>query len=174
MADEQAQGQEPSAFPAGQAPVAPSAPPVDAPKTFDEKYVTELREEAAGYRKQLRETQAALKELQTQAGETPKLAEKLTALEAQLGEATRKAEAAERLATATRIGAKAGVDADIIALLDLSKLDLTDEKKALETLSRLASKPAGSQARPGATGQSADDLHAYFWGAPRTSTIFGG
>ena len=77
-----------------------------------------------------------------------------------------------------RLAAKAGVDPDVAALLDLSKLDLSDEKKALETLARLKGTSASaSQARPGAAagGASDDELRARFFGTGRQkSSIFGG
>lgn len=162
---------------AGQAPAAKQdASQADAPKSFDEKYVSELREEAKGYRTQLRDTQAALKEAQTAAGENKALADKLAGLETQLAQAAAKAEAAEKAAAFVRLAAKAGVDPDVAALLDVSKFDLSDEKKALEALGKLASKSTGSQARPGGSGAGETDeqLRARLFGGNRKTTIFGG
>lgn len=175
MSDETAQGQEPSAQPAtGQAPVA-SAPvkAQEAPKVFDEQYVTELRSEAAGYRKQLREVQATLKELQEKEGDSQATAAKLAGLEAQLAEAAAKADVAQKQAQLVRLAVKAGVDPDVASLLDLSKIDLSNEKAALETLSKLAG-PRGNQVRPGGVAGTSDaELRAAMFG-PRPSKLFGG
>lgn len=176
MSDDNApQGQAPDSAQSA-ASQAPAAQPVEAqatPTIDYESEVTKLRAENAKWRTQLREAQAA-------AGDNETLKEKLTALEAQRAsfEAEREAalkerDAAQRLATAIRLGAKAGVDADVIEMLDLSKLDLTDEKRALEALSKLG-RSAGSQARPG-NGQPPSDaeMRAAIFG-PRKSSIFGG
>jgi hypothetical protein len=166
---------------AGQAPAAADAKAqaADAPKTYDEKTVTDLRDEAAKWRTQLRETQAALKELQGAAGDNKALNEKLAALEAQVAEKAAAAERASKEAQVMRLAARAGVDPDVAALLDLGKLDLSDEKKALETLGKLkGASVAASQARPGgiAGGSVTDDeLRARFFGTGRQKgSIFGG
>jgi hypothetical protein len=168
---EQEVGQAPAVDnpPAGQAPVAqPGAQ--DAPT--EDKEVAKLRAEAAKWRTQFRETQEALQKVQAEAGENKKVADQLTAIQAQLEKAQAEAEAAQKMATLTRYAVKAGVDPDVAALLDLSKIDLSDEKKALEVLSKLkGSAAAGTQAKPGGT--SAEDMRAQMF-APRKSSIFGG
>jgi hypothetical protein len=163
---------------AGQAPAATEAKAqaADAPKTYDEKTVADLRDEAAKWRTQLREAQAALKEATAAAGENRTLADKLAGLEAQVAEKAAAADRATKEAQLVRLAAKAGVDPDVAALLDLSKVDLSDEKKALELLGKLRTASA-SQARPGVTGAGSDseaELRARYYGGARKSSIFGG
>lgn len=186
MPDESAPaGQEPSgATPPAVVQDTPAAPaPVQetGAKSFDEKYVSELREEAAGYRKQLRDAQAAIKELQAQAGAGAQLSEKLAGLEAQLAAAAAQAEAAQKQAQLTRLAVKAGVDPDVAALIDLSKVDLADEEGTLKTLGKLRAAGSGTQARPGTignTGMTDDELRARYGlgqsGARGKSPMFGG
>lgn len=176
MSDDTTQGQEPSDNGAG-SPVLfakQDAPPAGAPKMFDESYVSELRGEAASYRKQLREAQEALKAAQAAAGDNQALAGKLAELESSLAQKAAEAEAAQKAATFVRLAAKAGVDPDLMNLLDLNKFDLSDEKRTLDALSKLAGRGNGNQARPGGAAPSSDnDLRAQMFG-PRKSSIFGG
>jgi hypothetical protein len=181
MADETTvSGQAPAAVtpPAvGQAPAAAPAPVQDTGAPQENKEVAELRAEAAKWRTQFRETQTALKELQSAAGDNSKLTEKLATLEAQVAEKVAAADRAAKEAQAMRLAAKAGVDPDLVALLDLSKIDLSDEKKALETLAKLKGVSANaSQARPGMTANGTltdEERRAQIYG-PRGKGIFGG
>jgi hypothetical protein len=162
---------------AGQAPAATEAKDQgsDAPKTYSEKDVSDLRNEAAKYRTQLRETQDALKQLKAEAGGNKDLADKVAALEAQVAEKAAAADKAGKEAQLVRLAAKAGIDPDVAALLDLSKIDLGDEKKALETLAKLA--PAkGGQPRPGGgQGSGDEDLRTWYKQARgRPGSMFGG
>lgn len=136
-----------------------------------EKEITDLRQESAKWRTQFQATQTALKELQTQAGDNKTLSDKLAGLEAQLAKAAADAETATKANQLIRLAVKAGVDPDVAALLDLSKVDLTDERKALEVLSKLKGSSGGKQAKPGV--DSTEDLRAQLFSARKTS-IFGG
>lgn len=161
----------------------------------DDKTVSELeraRREAASYRTKLRETEAKLKEAEpvlaeyqkaqdAQKSEAQKAAERAQAAEAKVQAAEAKAQRAERVAIATRLAAKAGVDPDIVPYLDVDKLDLDDEKKALDILGKLASAKgasaggASNPGRSGASGTSDDELRKlYFGGGGNRPTIFGG
>lgn len=174
MADEQQAGQAPgSEQQAGQAQDAGKQPA----ETFDAAYVQQLRDEAAKWRTQFREVQAQVKELSGKAGDSEKLTERLTALEAELAQKSAAAEAAAKQTQLLRLATKAGVDPDVAALLDLSKVNLDDEKAALDVLSKLAKPGAGAQVKPGAvgaTGMSEAELRARYFGGRQSSAIFGG
>lgn len=172
----------------GQAPSDNQGQPQDgAPETFDAKYVEGLRAEAAKYRTQLRETQTQLKELQPKAQQfdqlqeaqktqEQKLQERLAALEADLAAKAAEAEAAQKRTQLTRLATKAGVDPDLVELLDLGKLDLTDEKKVLEVLGRFARVAGGAQVKPGGeSGKETEaEMRARFFGGRSQTMIFGG
>lgn len=173
----------------GQAPGDTTAqqPQDGAGEQFDAKYVEELRQEAAKYRTQLRETQGQLKELQPKAQQydqlqeaqktqEQKLQERLAALEADLAAKAADAERAQKQAQLVRLATKAGVDPDVVDLLDLGKLDLTDEKKTMEVLGRFARTVAGAQVKPGGEsgGETEADMRARFFGGKSKSMIFGG
>jgi predicted RNase H-like nuclease (RuvC/YqgF family) len=172
----------------GQAPSDAGAQPQDGGgEKFDAKYVEELRQEAAKYRTQLRDTQTQLKELQPKAQQfdqlqeaqktaEQKLQERLAALEADLAAKAVEAERAQKQAQVVRLAAKAGVDADLVDLLDLGKLDLSDEKKALEVLGRFARTAAGAQVKPGGEsgGETEAELRKRFFGGQSKTMIFGG
>lgn len=171
----------------GQAPSDAGTQPQDGGDKFDAKYVEELRQEAARYRTQLRDTQTQLKELQPKAEQfdqlqeaqkssEQKLQERLTALEADLAAKAAEAERAQKQAQLTRLATKAGVDPDILDLLDLGKLDLSDEKKVLEVLGRFAKTAAGAQVKPSgaATGETEAELRKQFFGGQSKTMIFGG
>lgn len=141
-----------------------------------------LRDEAAKWRTQLRDAQQQIKDLQTQATGNDDLAKKLATLEANLASETAKAERASKEATLFRVATKAGVDPDVAALLDLSKLNLEDEAEAVKQLAKLApAKVTGTQVKPaqGATGASTQALdeaamRTRFFGGPGGVTLFGG
>lgn len=173
----------------GQAPsdTTTQQPQDGAGEKFDAKYVEELRAEAAKYRTQLRDTQTQLKELQPKAQQfeelqeaqktqEQKLQERLAALEADLAAKAAEAQRAQQMTQLTRLATKAGVDPDIVELLDLGKLDLTDEKKALEVLGRFARAASGAQVKPGGEsgGETEAELRARYFGGRSKSMIFGG
>jgi hypothetical protein len=166
--------------PQGQAPSDEQAQPQAGQgdsKTFDAAYVEELRAEAAKYRTQLREAQTQLKDLAPKAQGSEELAVKLAALEADLAAKSTEAERATKQAQLVRIASKAGIDPDIAELLDLSKLDLSDEAKVVEILGKFRPAANGAQVRPGTVGNTgmteAELRNTYFGGKSKTS-IFGG
>lgn len=113
-----------------------------------QKELEKARGEAAERRVKLREVESQLKELQplaeqfrqqteAQKSEEQKLRDQLEAMKAQTETAVAAAEQAKKEAKLTTLASKAGVDADLVALLDLSKLDLDDEEATLNTLKKL-------------------------------------
>lgn len=160
-----------------------------------ETEISDLRQEAKKYRLQLRETQKQVKTLQPAAdklaeldeaskGESEKMAERLVALEGQLSKATASAERATNERRLTVLATKAGVAADVLQFLDVSKFDLEDEEATIKALSALvpvaqsnsgaSSNPARSQ--PGGDAKVGyDGLTSEEWmkGAGRKSYIFG-
>lgn len=155
------------------------------------KELERARKEAANYRTQLREMEGKWKEAEpvlakfreqeeAQKTEAQKLAEQLQALTAQLAEKDAAAQRAQRETQLTRLATKAGVDLDLVPYLDLSKLDLDDEKAALEVLGKLAAarqtaSSASNPSRGNATGISDSELRSlYFEGGRNKPTIFGG
>lgn len=140
-----------------------------------------LRDEAAKWRTQLRDAQTQIKDLQTQVTGNEELTQKLATLETQLATEAAKADKAAKEAALLRITAKAGIDPDVAALLDLSKLNLEDEAEAVKQLAKLAPKTVGTQVKPaqGASGVNAmvsDEaaMRARFFGGPGGVTLFGG
>lgn len=159
-------------------PVVPAAAQAVPAETQESKELSKANAEAAKWRVQLRETEQALKAVQAQAGDNKALSDQLAKLQADLAAKAAEAETAQKLAYAMRVAAKAGVDPDIVAMLDLSKID-PDEKKASEQLAKLAGAGRGAQVKPGAINNSGDtdaELRAMFFGhgGPRKSSIFGG
>lgn len=148
MTDEQStpSGQAPEpTTPAQAAGTDDSAPTTDAP----DAQVDKLRKEAAKWRTQLREAQAQIEELsplaeqyreQQEAQKTE--AEKAQALIADLQRQMAEKDAAVAQAAAEaqllRMATKAGVDPDVAAMLDMSKLDLENEDATVETLKKFA------------------------------------
>lgn len=165
-----------------------------APQTFDADYVAKLRAESAKYRNELKAVRAQLGELAplaekakqqetTSASEAEKLAQKLAELQQQVKTAQ---EAAARAAAERQLMAlavKAGVPADILPYLDVTKFDLDDEETALATLEKLkpsTAPPAGGKQANPARQQTAggpvfdqETLKAFIAGGNRP-TIFGG
>jgi hypothetical protein len=143
---------------------------------FDAAYVKQLRDEAAEWRVKFKETQTQLKDLTAKSTDATQLTERLTALEAELAQKAAAADAATKQAQLLRLASKAGVDPDVAALLDLGKLNLEDEAKALEVLGKFAVKPSGQQVKPGAAGASETDaeLRQRYFGGQTKSRIFGG
>jgi chromosome segregation ATPase len=155
-------------------------------QTFDAAYVKKLRDEAAGWRTKYRGAETVVKELtpiaeqyqqQQEAAKTEaeRMAEQLAGLQAKLAETERQATESARRAAVIALASKAGVNSDVVELLDLSKIDLEDEEAALTTL--------GKFKVPNSVGQSASnpgsktpDNDPETWFKNRTSgpNIFGG
>jgi hypothetical protein len=171
VADEQGQTPEGSEQPAGQNPPAAEA------QTFSADYVKSLREEAKEARLSNKQLAKELDALKAAAGDNSALTAKIDEMNSTLAKAQAEATAATQRAELVRLAAKANVPIELAEMLDLSKLDLTDEKKALEQLGKLAStKPAPTQAKPGtwmSTGKTDAELRNELFGARKTS-IFGG
>ncbi len=158
------------------------------------KSVSELeraRKEAANYRTKLRELEGKWKEAEpvlaqfqqqqdAQKSEAQKLAERLAEAERKAADSESAAQRAVREAKLVRLATKAGVDPDVAGLLDLSKLDLDDEKATLETLGKLAAarqtaNGASNPARNGAQRETDEELRKFYFDGGRSKpTIFGG
>lgn len=152
--------------------------------------VTKLRAEAAKWRTQLRDVEKQLRSVLpkaeqleqlelTKETEGQKLTEKIAELEENLSKSAAMAVRAQQESLVVKLAAKAGVDPEIAALLDLSKLDLEDEEKALETLGKLAvtGTAGGRPTNPGRVEavQATDaELRELYFGNTRKSAIFGG
>lgn len=162
----------------GQAPSDAGAQPQDGgAEKFDAAYVKQLRDEAAEWRVKFKETQTQLKDLTAKSTDATQLTERLAALEAELAQKAAAADAATKQAQLLRLASKAGVDPDVAALLDLGKLNLDDEKAALDVLAKFADRPSSRQVKPGATGagtETDDELRKRFFGGQSRTTIFGG
>ena len=157
----------------------------------EESELKRARDDAAKYRTQLRELEVkwkaaepVLTEFQklqdSQKSEAQKLAEQLADANKRAAEHESAAQRAQREAKLVRLATKAGVDPDVAALLDLSKLDLDNEKSALEILGKLgtARSTANSASNPernGGSGPSDAELRQFYFGGARSKpTIFGG
>ena len=116
-----------------------------------QKELEKARSEAADRRVKLREAQAQLDELkplaeqfkqqtEAQKSEEQKLRDQLEAMKAEAQNALAAADLAKKEAKLALMASKAGVDADLVALLDLSKLDLDDEEATLNTLKKLTTR----------------------------------
>ena len=172
-------GQEP-----GQEPQTPQAGGRDY-----EAEIADLRKENAKRRTQLRDAQKKVKEYEPIAakyseleeankGEAEKLADKLATLQAQVAaaQATAAHERSERKLTV--LATKAGVSADMLQYLDVSKFDLEDEEATITALSALA--PAkgansGGSSNPARnnTGMGDDELKEWYTGRGQTNYMFG-
>lgn len=165
-----------------------------APQTFDADYVAKLRAEAAKYRNEAKTAKAQLSELQpladkakqqeeTSASDAERLARQLAEMQQQVKtaqEAATRAAAERQLVT---LAVKAGVPADILPFLDVTKFDLDDEETTLATLEKLrpsAAPPTGGQpsnparkTAPGGPVFDTDTLKAFIAGGNKSS-IFGG
>ena len=163
----------------GQAPSGTSSQPQDGgqQQQFDAAYVKQLRDEAAEWRVKFKETQTQLKDLAAKSTDATQLTERLTALEAELAQKAAAADAATKQAQLLRLASKAGVDPDVAALLDIGKLNLDDEAKALEVLGKFAIKNNGQQVKPGGAtvgGETEADPRKRYFGGQSRPTIFGG
>lgn len=155
--------------------------------------IKKLREEAAKWRTQFRDAEKQVKELspaakrlaeleEAQKTEEQKLREKIAAMENATKEAEYKADLANKRAKLTSLSAKAGINPDLAALLDINQIDFDDESALIETLKQFApSKPpingggASNPANSDNTEPSEKELVAnYFRPAGRNITLFGG
>jgi len=171
----------------------PETPGGDEGETFDAAYVTKLRQEAASWRSKLRDAEGKLKDLTPKAEEfeklteaqksaEQKLSEQLAKMQAELDRRTVESEASAKRAAVLKMAIKVGADPDVVELLDLSRLDLTDEETTMATLAKLA--PAaraagGNTANPGRNGANAKETDGelkdrFFGGGRSSSKIFGG
>lgn len=148
-----------------------------------------LSDEAAKWRTKFRELEAQMKAIEPKAAEFDKLqeaqkteaqkmADQLANLQAQVAQAQAQADAATKQANLMRLANMAGVDPDVAAMLDLSKIDMTDDAKALQQLGKFAKPTNGAQVKPGQvgnTGATEDELRALYFGTGKPKTlIFGG
>ncbi len=159
----------------------------------EESELKRARDDAAKYRTKMRDLEAQLKELsplaeqfkasqEAQKSEAQKAMERVAEAERKTAESIATAERAQKELAVTRLATQAGVDLALVPYLDLSKLDLTDEKAALEVLGKLATarttaNGASNPARNGATGMTDKELRDTYFngGGPRSKTmIFGG
>jgi hypothetical protein len=128
------------------------------PKTYDEKYVKALRGEAAQHRKELREAQARLKELETaQLSEAEKKDLRLKELEGEVSRLQKETRTAQVVAAAAAAGA---VNPERVARLVDD--DAEDVKKAVADLKKsdpyLFARPGGGSADGGAGGNGTTKL----------------
>lgn len=160
------------------------------PTIKDPTIIAKLREEIKQWKSKASASDAKLKEAEpvlsayqqqqeAQKTEAQKAAEQRDAARAEADKAKADAALARKEAAATRLATKAGVDPDLVQYLDLSKLDLEDEKGTLEILGKLAAarNPAGASnpARNGANGAGdAERRNKYFGDGRDKVTIFGG
>lgn len=181
----------PTVFGADAPPAAPAESQDDDARDYEAE-MAKLRAEAAKWRTKLRDAEGQLKEVQPLAekyreaeeaekSEAEKLRDRLSELEAKTAQAEARAARAQREATAARLAARAGVDPEIVALLDIDKLELDDEAAALAQLKKLAAvKPGGggpsNPARTQASGPTEDELHAQYFqpAGSGLKKIFGG
>ncbi len=150
--------------------------------------VKKANDQAAKQRVELRDARTQLAELkplaeefnkqrEAQKSEEQKLRDQLEAAKAENKSALAAAEMAKKEARLAVLAGKAGVNADLAALLDLSKLDLDDEEKTLNTLKKLiTTRPTGGGASNPATIKGGVETPAEWFAAQtgRRSSIFGG
>lgn len=124
--------------------------PAQEQQTFSADYVKSLREEAKSSRLELKRVSDELDAIKRTAGDNAELTKRLDQLTGDLTKAQEEAQKATQRADLVRLAAKAGVPVDIVEMLDLSKIDMTDEIKALEQLGKFAVKSMnGSHIKPG-------------------------
>ncbi len=168
--------------------------PVSPEQTItDPAIISKLREEIKGLKQTKREledfrksAEPVLTEYQqlqeARKTDAQKAVERAQEAEAKLNAANAAVLTAQREAKLVRLATKAGVDPDVAALLDLSKLDLEDEEASMKVLGKLATarttaNGASNPARNGATGMTDKELRDTYFngGGPRSKTmIFGG
>jgi chromosome segregation ATPase len=171
----------------GQVPTAEPQEPQAGDSGNDE--IAKLRQEAAKWRTQYRDAQKQIKEYEplatkysemqeAQKGEAEKLAERLAALEGQLSQAQAQAERAKNERRLIVLATRAGVSAETLQYLDVSKFDLDDEEATITALSALVpAKPANSGGISNPARASGDnkqeDLRAWWDGRGKKNYIFG-
>lgn len=166
-------------------PVGDSEPVVSPEPTItDPTIISKLRDEIKGLKAQVKSAEPVLakyKELEdAQKSEAQKLAEAVTAAERKAAEKEVALERAVNEAKLTRLMAKAGVDLDVLDLIDISKLDLNDEEGTLKKLNKVAARTtangASNPARSGVAGDSREQMLDQYFGTGGRSktTIFGG
>ena len=152
----------------------------DGKKTFTADYVAKLNAEnakhrinAKKYKDQLAEVQPLAEKYQqqeeAQKTEVQKALDELTDMRTQLDAANTAVELANKQQVLLALASKAGVNADVLPLLNVSAFDLDDEAKTLEALKVLA-KPGnsgGGVSNPGKGPQIESDKD-------RRNRIFGG
>lgn len=112
--------------------------------------------------------------------EAQRLADSMAKMQAELQAAQQRAALAEKAAAFTRLAAKAGVQAEVADMLDLSKFDLGNEAEVIEKLQKLApTQPPAPAGKPSAPGGAKADAPAaaasYFRRAGQgVERIFGG
>jgi len=139
--------------------------------------IAKLRAEAAKWRTQFRDAQKQVKEYQPLAakyseleeankGEAQKLADSLAAMQTQLAQAQANATRADNERKLTVLATKAGVPADMLNYLDVTKFDLDDADATLEALSALVpakTANSGAAANPARQSVGVDGLTPAEW-----------
>lgn len=181
MPIEQIEGQEPEQ----------TGPAPDAGQTFDADYVAKLRQEAANYRTQLKDYKTQVAELsplaqkakeleEAQKTEAEKLAEKIATMQNELEAQKQAAAVAQKTSALTVLAVQAGVPAEVVPLLDVSKFDLENTEATLEALKALApaqSARGGNPSNPARGNGQTTTLTPAEWYAQRKSgstSLFGG
>ena len=152
----------------------------DGDRTFTADYVATLRAEnakhrtnASTYKKQLAEVQPLAEKYQqqeeAQKTEIQKALDELTDMRLQLDAANVAVDLANKQQVLLAMASKAGVNADVLPLLNVSAFDLDDEAKTLEALKVLArpGNSGGSVSNPGRGPQIESD-------EDKRNRIFGG
>ena len=156
--------------------------PPQAGDSGNDNEIAKLRAEAAKWRTQFRDAQKQVKEYEPLAkkysdleeankGEAEKLAERLAALEGQLSQAQAQATRADNERKLTVLATKAGVPADMLNYLDVTKFDLEDEEATVLALSALVpvrQTNSGTSSNPARTNAGADGMTAEEWYKDRT------
>lgn len=164
----------------------------DAGRDFEAE-IAKLRKEAADWRTKFRGAEQQLGELRpvaeqyaeqqaAQKTEAEKLAERMAQLEAQLATTKTEADRARRTNSLITLAVKAGIPADVVQYLDVTKFDLEDEEGTLKALASLAPSKqipavgAGNPARKaGEQGVKIGDeaIKAFLQGGGAGTNLFG-
>ena len=181
MPIEQIEGQEPEQ----------TGPAQDAGQTFDADYVRKLRDSDASRRVENKELKKQLAELaplaqrareleEAQKTEAEKLAEKIATMQNELEAQKQAAAVAQKTSALTVLAVQAGVPAEVVPLLDVSKFDLENTEATLEALKALApaqSARGGNPSNPARGNGQTTTLTPAEWYAQRKSgstSLFGG
>lgn len=156
-----------------------------------ESEIQALRAEAAKWRTQLRDAQGQLKELSplaekaklledAQKTEAQKLAEQMANYQQQLNQLQAEKDAVSKRNQLLTMASKAGVNPDILPLLDVNAFDMSDEAATLEALAKLApikGVNGGNVANPSRLPNqnlTDDQLRKEIFGNAGKTSIFGG